>query len=51
MSLSCIVQTLWDMCKYQVIIEATVPHLDKHGCNLEQKHFIKMKRDIGLLMT
>ena len=24
-SLSCIVQTLWDLCQCQVIIEATVP--------------------------
>ena len=42
MSLSCIAQTLWDMC--QVIIEATVTficHLDKNGCKLEQNHFIK----------
>ena len=30
MSLSCIVQTLWDLCECQVIIEATVLfcHLD-----------------------
>ena len=36
MSLSCIVQTLWDLCQRQVIC-----HLDKNGCKLEQKHFIK----------
>ena len=45
MSLSCIVQTLWDL---QVIIEATIPfcHLDKNGCKLEQKHSIKKLKKI-----
>ena len=27
-SLSCIVQTLWDLCECQVIIETTVPLID-----------------------
>ena len=34
-SLSCIVQTLWDLCECQVIIEETVPLfvIDKMGAN------------------
>ena len=55
MSLSCIVQTLWDLCQCQVIIEGNstfICHLDKNGCTLEeQKDSIKeMKKDVGLLM-
>ena len=30
MSLSCIVQTLWDQCQYQVIIEETDANYQKH---------------------
>ena len=32
-SLSCIVQTLWDLCECQVIIEATVPFNIKMDAN------------------
>ena len=53
-SLSCIVQTLWDLCECRVIIEATVPLfviLEKNRCKLEQKHLLKMIKDVGLLMA
>ena len=40
-SLSCIVQTLWDLCECQVIIEITVPLLDKNGCTLDQTFLFK----------
>ena len=48
--LSCIMQTLWDLCECQYIIEATVPLLS-FGCKVEEKHLLKMVTDVKLLMA
>ena len=39
MSLSCIVQTLWDLSSY-IIEESVSLFVNKNGCKLEQKHIL-----------
>ena len=54
MSLSCIVQTLWDVCQCQVLIEATVPLFvirSKWMQTRARTFYCKMKRDVRLLMA
>ena len=46
MSLSCIVQTLWDLSSYNLGNSNFICHLDKNGCKIEQKHFIKKWKKI-----
>ena len=41
MSLSCSVQTLWDLSSYNLGNSTFIHHLDKNGCKMEQIKFIK----------
>ena len=41
MSLSCIVQTLWDLSNYNRGNSTFTCQLDQNECKLDQKHFIK----------
>ena len=52
MSLSRIVQALWNLSNYNLETVTFICHLDKNGCKLDQKRFNKkMKKDVCLLMA
>ena len=48
MSLSCIVQIMWDLCEYN---STFICHLDKNGCKVEQKDVLKVIKAVGMLMA
>ena len=43
MSLSCVVQTLWDLSSYNSGNNTFICHFDKNGWKVEQKHFILIR--------